>query len=241
MKLSHLFALGALAYVSLFNIAFAEEMPCSLISVNMGQKTWDSPASGQVSLLQRTLSSKGLLQNANITGYFGPLTFEAVKKYQASVGISPTGFVGPLTRAKINEENCSAVSASSNVGYSHSFLIQRGTSTDFILPVPWPYVNVVTPDGTEKFKAGDQMNIKWRSGNVPEGAYLGIFLVSSNASTSPVSVGSFSLPSKENSFDYVIPRIASGKYTIGLALYKDESKSNIIAKDQSDTFFTISE
>lgn len=36
------------------------------------------------------------------TGYFGSLTKVAVQKYQASKGISATGFVGPLTRAALN-------------------------------------------------------------------------------------------------------------------------------------------
>ena len=36
------------------------------------------------------------------TGFFGSLTFNAVRKYQQANGISSTGFVGPLTRAKLN-------------------------------------------------------------------------------------------------------------------------------------------
>lgn len=36
------------------------------------------------------------------TGFFGPLTFIAVQKYQRDNGIIATGFVGPLTRAKLN-------------------------------------------------------------------------------------------------------------------------------------------
>ena len=38
------------------------------------------------------------------TGNFYSLTLKAVKEYQKSVSITPTGFVGPLTRAKINQE-----------------------------------------------------------------------------------------------------------------------------------------
>ncbi len=36
------------------------------------------------------------------TGYFGPLTLAAVKAYQASKNIPATGYVGPLTRAALN-------------------------------------------------------------------------------------------------------------------------------------------
>ena len=46
------------------------------------------------------------LQNAlgvsPATGYFGVITKAAVQKYQAANGISATGFVGPITRAKLN-------------------------------------------------------------------------------------------------------------------------------------------
>jgi peptidoglycan hydrolase-like protein with peptidoglycan-binding domain len=36
------------------------------------------------------------------TGYFGTITFAAVVKYQGANNITPTGFVGPITRAKLN-------------------------------------------------------------------------------------------------------------------------------------------
>lgn len=38
----------------------------------------------------------------NETEYFGSLTFEAVKKFQTLNGVPNTGYVGPLTRAKLN-------------------------------------------------------------------------------------------------------------------------------------------
>lgn len=38
-----------------------------------------------------------------ITGYFGPLTEKAIKKFQKQHGIPSTGLVGSLTREKINE------------------------------------------------------------------------------------------------------------------------------------------
>jgi len=43
------------------------------------------------------------------TTYFGTLTEAAVKKFQAKYGISTTGYVGPLTRAKLNELYCTPV------------------------------------------------------------------------------------------------------------------------------------
>jgi hypothetical protein len=57
-----------------------------------------------VTALQSMLSSNGFLtMPAGVSmGYFGQLTKAAVVKYQASVGLPATGFVGPLTIAKLN-------------------------------------------------------------------------------------------------------------------------------------------
>ncbi|MFA6339137.1 MAG: peptidoglycan-binding domain-containing protein [Candidatus Paceibacterota bacterium] len=38
-----------------------------------------------------------------VNGSFGPATTRAVKRFQQKYGISQTGTVGPVTRAKINE------------------------------------------------------------------------------------------------------------------------------------------
>jgi len=55
--------------------------------------------------LQDLLRSRGLL-NSESTGYFGRLTLQAVKDFQRSQGVPPTGFVGILTRAKLNGMVC---------------------------------------------------------------------------------------------------------------------------------------
>ncbi len=54
--------------------------------------------------LQDALASKGFLSIPAGTskGYFGQLTKTSVAAYQASVGLPATGFVGALTRAKLN-------------------------------------------------------------------------------------------------------------------------------------------
>ncbi|MFM2423977.1 MAG: trimeric autotransporter adhesin [Candidatus Parcubacteria bacterium] len=55
--------------------------------------------------LQKVLIAQGHLKIAAPTGYFGPLTFAAVKSYQAanpSIGYV-TGFCGPLTRGVLNK------------------------------------------------------------------------------------------------------------------------------------------
>lgn len=61
-----------------------------------------SKLSPDVLELQKILVAKGFLAADGATGYFGQMTFAAVKKYQQANGIDPTGFVGPATRAKLN-------------------------------------------------------------------------------------------------------------------------------------------
>ncbi len=51
--------------------------------------------------LQTFLNEKGY--TVLITGYYGSMTTSAVKQYQIKNGISPTGTVGPLTRASLNK------------------------------------------------------------------------------------------------------------------------------------------
>lgn len=59
-------------------------------------------SSGQdVVALQTILKYYGYSTNTN--GYFGSLTKEAVMSYQSSKGIPSTGFVGAVTRAKLND------------------------------------------------------------------------------------------------------------------------------------------
>jgi hypothetical protein len=54
-----------------------------------------------VTELQKRLTAEGVYSGP-ITGYFGPLTLEGVKAYQRKMGISDTGYVGPLTKAALN-------------------------------------------------------------------------------------------------------------------------------------------
>jgi len=54
--------------------------------------------------IQTSLVKLGYLESQYITGIYGPITTEAVKKFQADNGIEPTGFVGPLTKAKLIEK-----------------------------------------------------------------------------------------------------------------------------------------
>ncbi len=57
---------------------------------------WLGMKNDDVKQLQKRLGMK------DQTGFFGPLTFSAVRAYQAVHGLPTTGYVGELTRAKLN-------------------------------------------------------------------------------------------------------------------------------------------
>ena len=80
----------------------------TLQSSNLRYKARDINTNGEVSTLQDFLQSQGYLNNEP-TGYFGLLTQKAVKDFQKAYGISPTGYVGPVSREKIKTLSCGGI------------------------------------------------------------------------------------------------------------------------------------
>lgn len=72
-------------------------------SVVFAQDLRFGSSNNDVKRLQDALINENLLGNTSATGYFGPLTLRAVVAYQGRHSLPMTGFVGPLTRAKLNE------------------------------------------------------------------------------------------------------------------------------------------
>jgi peptidoglycan hydrolase-like protein with peptidoglycan-binding domain len=66
---------------------------------NMG---YDSRLTPDVHELHAILIQEGYLHISAPTGYFGPLTFAAVKRYQQAHGIMRSGYVGITTRESLN-------------------------------------------------------------------------------------------------------------------------------------------
>ena len=74
--------------------------PRTLIGMNVGVGS----KGNDVVLLQTFLAADpALYPEGIVSGYFGPATQRAVKRFQAKYGISQVGHVGPATRAKLNE------------------------------------------------------------------------------------------------------------------------------------------
>jgi hypothetical protein len=76
----------------------------STLSMQLTKDLFFGMSNDEVLLLQKFLIAKGYLSADLNTGYFGTATYNAVRSYQRAGGISSTGIVGPLTRAKINGE-----------------------------------------------------------------------------------------------------------------------------------------
>ena len=70
---------------------------CTLLNRNLSQGSTGDDVSG----LQEFLNTKGFL-SATATGFFGPMTAQAVAKWQTSEGVSSVGAVGPASRERIS-------------------------------------------------------------------------------------------------------------------------------------------
>ena len=84
-------------------------------SVSLIQNLFLGSRGSQVILLQTMLVRDGYL-SVSPTGYFGPLTFQAVRNFQRDHGVIATGYVGPITRNILNQTVPSPMTAESFEG-----------------------------------------------------------------------------------------------------------------------------
>src|ERR1035437_8711048 len=91
-----------------------------------------STGSDVVALQTWLVSNNFLTMPAGVSmGYFGSLTKAAVIAYQASVGLPATGFVGPLTIAKLNSG--STVGSTGSTGSTGGAVVTTGGTTGTVL------------------------------------------------------------------------------------------------------------
>ena len=123
---------------------------CIMLTTNLRYRMEEWTTGGQISLLQDFLKTRGLFKQKS-NGFFGVTTLQAVNKFQESVGLSSTGFVGPLTRGKIKEQTCGGV---------------------VVIPMRPPIgkIAVLSPNGGETWQKGTTQTIKWNSNlvSIPE-------------------------------------------------------------------------
>ena len=111
--LSALLLLPSLSSAEVSDIDPLSTSTCANLTVSLryGDQSKD------VTILQDYLNSNGYLK-VTPTGFFGRATFDAVKAFQAANDISTSGFVGPITRAKIQVLDCASVASSSTASPS---------------------------------------------------------------------------------------------------------------------------
>jgi|GEM_PF-1436537 len=110
-------ALVALSFLP--SLAFAQGYPtmatsvampistCISLGYNLRVGATDASTGGFVTSLQVYLMNAGFFNAAYMgTGRFGPITANAVARFQASQGLPSTGYVGPLTRALLQKITC---------------------------------------------------------------------------------------------------------------------------------------
>jgi peptidoglycan hydrolase-like protein with peptidoglycan-binding domain len=105
---------------------------CVTIVNNLRYKSTDVKTDGEVSVLQDFLQTSGYL-NSNPVGFFGLMTTKAVKKFQQENNISPTGYVGPITREKIKNQTCSGVITQNPIPTPPTYIPVTPTSSSSVI------------------------------------------------------------------------------------------------------------
>src|SRR3989344_2400069 len=151
-----------------------------------------------------------------------------VVKLQAKYGILQTGYVGPITRTKLNALYGCGVTI---------------VPTLPILPVVQPSVTVISPNGGESFTAGQSMNISWQNVGGAQSDVLKLTMVDYEGGN-PAHIYNLAtnlwgaLPSNTQYYAYVIPSniIPSSKLKIMVELLRNGS---VVAMDVSNSYFNI--
>jgi peptidoglycan hydrolase-like protein with peptidoglycan-binding domain len=112
--------------------SYTSTVQCTNIIYGLVKGSSDVYKKGEVTKLQNFLFAKGFL-TALPNGYFGNETKNAVKKYQISKGLSPTGTVGSWTKKSIKvDSGCvsvPSVSAPSSLGVLPSSISDTATTS----------------------------------------------------------------------------------------------------------------
>ncbi len=146
---------------------------CVSLNNNLRYQSRDNFTNGEVSTLQDFLQSQNYL-NSEPTGYFGLLTLRAAKNFQSANGISPTGYVGPITRAKISSLTCdTSVIPPTTTNPVQPTVPPVPVQTQTPAPVNTAPV-VWYPNGGENLQWGNYAYITWNPVNYSSS--FGVFL-----------------------------------------------------------------
>jgi hypothetical protein len=142
----------------------------------------------EVAALQIALTNEGLYAGA-INGFYNASVTVSVKAFQKKYKINQAGYVGRLTRAKLNE--------------------RYGCKTT---PTPvQPSITITSPNGGEIWKIGETHNILWQSSGLT--GHLNIHLVN-QVTLAESSISSVDIP-LSGTYSWTIPStLATGSYKV---------------------------
>jgi peptidoglycan hydrolase-like protein with peptidoglycan-binding domain len=181
-----------------------------------------------VKALQEVLKNEGLL-GAAATGYYGTATKEAVTQLQAKNNLEPIGVVGPKTLALVATKKSTAAPST----------ITTTTAKDVATIVPVcsttspASITVTSPNGGEVYYAGQLVNIKWKSCNVPATTNLEIMLESNAGAVNVSPTGNYI----QNDGNETVTLQTTLPYGLNFKIGIYYTSGNLA--DRSDNLFTI--
>ncbi len=209
---------------------FTNDMACG---VPLTEKLESGMSGSQVNTLQKILNGLAYLNATSVDGKFGAATLTAVKAFQTKYGLTADGIVGAGTRSLLNtkwSEKC--------VGES----------------VETPSVTILSPNGGEVFKAGDNITVIWNTSDINSNSVVAFSVSSIQDPSIGFSLhsenGEYVFPGKDGKTTVVLPSqynyfdkfntIDYGKYFKINAYITDKSVSPYkYFDDKSDNTFTI--
>jgi peptidoglycan hydrolase-like protein with peptidoglycan-binding domain len=146
---------GVFLFSLLVSTASAATMACTNLTADLSYGQTDSNSNGPVLMLQYFLLAAGYM-NAASNGHFGPATLAATMAFQSAKNISPTGYVGPLTRAAIAALSCSGTPIS---------VLATTTTASVSSNVISPSSNILAPLVGATLPLGQTYTITWIGAN----------------------------------------------------------------------------
>jgi len=230
---------------------------CHTFNTNLG---FANSGSDEVGALHTILGKEGASYAPDTGNTYYEGTSHAVIQFQTKYGILQSGYVGPLTRAKLNVlYGCSATPSCSTLYWSDSsnttcsaqkqfcgaYMYQglhTFTTQQACLSSLQPSITVTSPNGGEFYQLGSWMQISFIASNIPVGTHYEIDLVSSNNNEWIINNGEIiSGGGGTQGLRFGIPpagttnSFPAGNYKIRVSY----GTGNTIIQDLSDNYFSI--
>ncbi len=265
MKKSILYSVLVLVLLLTPSLIFAQQsdvdptgsQACAIINNNLKYGTRDSSGATDISILQDFLNTKNYL-TAQPTGFFGRATLIAVKAFQKDNNISPTGYVGSLTRAKIKQIDC-AEATTGPVATSTNYSL-AGTTTPTSTPTNVVFLQAPSAGSTDSASistasltdaipltysklpkvllAGQTYSVTWSNYDAPSANY-NIFLYSPSNEIKPSLTENYSsvflgyVDAKTKNLVFKIPANMHPNTDYGL-YFKNKSDNNVPVSSSRD-------